>query len=500
MEINDENPFKVTRRDTLFKLLKNLLDNKIKVLENKNNEKINDLNYSKKTVETLTKNCEYYNHTISLYIKSRKNNLENDLSKSLSKETIHKRGMSRDITDNKLKNKNKIFQEEKERRSLTPIIKLINKKKSINNSKVLNNKSQIKKKTLKTNRSKTPIKLKEKSDLKIKSYHSKEININDNNKKLLSINSKDNSFMNSFEINDKRRKTFSGVLDNFLNNDDELLTSIDTDFFYRNSIINKFSKFNFLNLFEKEGLNIFLQFMKLKDLFNCVLINKKIGRFFLNEIIIRCNSKLILFEKEFQKEKKNIIDVDLNKIEERLKEKFELSFKSKKALELLNDKLYLEFFINYKRKKPNENIIQIYKLFTQLLNKTGFDIEVSNLILLFNNSEKFWFNFSKFIILKANGKLGDYILKEISKLDFSKQNLEKIKELVKSMIYLLNPTNFTKDNPTTALIVFVLKDIIEFLGFLNPNIENLQKLKIYIEKYKKFKEKNKELKLIFQTK
>ena len=48
MEINDENPFKVTRRDTLFKLLKNLLDNKIKVLENKNNEKINDLNYSKK--------------------------------------------------------------------------------------------------------------------------------------------------------------------------------------------------------------------------------------------------------------------------------------------------------------------------------------------------------------------------------------------------------------------------------------------------------------------
>ena len=162
--------------------------------------------------------------------------------------------------------------------------------------------------------------------------------------------------------------------------------------------------------------------------------------------------------------------------------------------------MYLDFFINYKRKKPHENIIQIYKLFTQLLNKTGFDIEVSNLILLFNNSEKFWFNFSKFIILKANGKLGDYILKEIPKLDFSKQNLEKIKELVKSMIYLINPTNFTKDNPTTALIVFVLKDIIEFLGFLNPNIENLQKLKIYIEKYKKFKEKNKELKLIFQTK
>ena len=55
MEINDENPFKVTRRDTLFKLLKNLLDNKIKVLENKNNEKINDLNYSKKNSRNINK-------------------------------------------------------------------------------------------------------------------------------------------------------------------------------------------------------------------------------------------------------------------------------------------------------------------------------------------------------------------------------------------------------------------------------------------------------------
>ena len=336
--------------------------------------------------------------------------------------------MSRDITNNKLKNKNKIFQEEKERRSLTPIIKLINKKKSINNSKVLNNKSQIKKKILKTNRNKTPIKLKEKSDLKIKSYHSKEININDNNKKLLSINSKDNSFMNSFEINDKRRKTFSGVLDNFLNNDDELLTSIDTDFFYRNSIDNF------------------------------------------------------------------IID------ENRLKIKFELSHKSIKALELLNEELYLEFFNNTKRKKPSENIIKIYKLLIQLMNKTGTDIEVSNLILLFHNDEKFWSNLSKYIISNSDGKLGNFILNQINKLDFSIQNLEKVIELVKPMIYLLNPTNFTKDNPTTALIVFALKDIIEYLGFTNSNIEYFQKLKIYITKYKQFQEKNNKLKLIFHIK
>ena len=68
------------------------------------------------------------------------------------------------------------------------------------------------------------------------------------------------------------------------------------------------------------------------------------------------------------------------------------------------------------------------------------------------------------------------------------------------MIYLLNPTNFTKDNPTTALIVFALKDIIEYLGFTNSNIEYFQKLKIYITKYKQFQEKNNKLKLIFHIK
>ena len=39
MENNNDNPFKFNKRDVLFDLLKNLLDNKIKVLEDKNIQK-----------------------------------------------------------------------------------------------------------------------------------------------------------------------------------------------------------------------------------------------------------------------------------------------------------------------------------------------------------------------------------------------------------------------------------------------------------------------------
>ena len=251
-------------------------------------------------------------------------------------------------------------------------------------------------------------------------------------------------------------------------------------------------------IFVDENFIHFIKYLKLKDLFQCILINKTIGRNLMKEIIFRCNTKLLNLIKDYEKEKNSIDNFIID--ENRLKIKFELSHKSIKALELLNEQLYLNFFNNTKRKKPSENIIKIYKLLIQLMNKTGSDIEVSNLILLFNNNEKFWSNFSKYIISNSNGKLGNFILNQMNKLDFSIQNLEKVIELVKPMIYLLNPTNFTKDNPTTALIVFALKDIVEYLGFTNSNIEYFQKLKIYITKYKQFQEKNNKLKLIFHIK
>ncbi len=505
MENNNDNPFKYNKKDVLFKLLKNLLDNKIKVLENKNIQNMNDLHYSKKNVEELTKKCQYYNLSVENYIK--KNIKNKEISHSRDLEFFHIRGVSRDMINKRIKPSNKVNnflnKAQKEIRSLTPIIKLNKNKKrpvTTQNSKILN-KTPLKKSSnlhsinSHSNRNKTPIKSKDKI-LKNKTNFSKEKKLKE--KKYVIGYSRDNSLINSVDITPEHRKTFSGVIDDYLNNDDELLTSIDTGSISRNSNFPKYKKPSFVFLFEGEMIVHLIKYMKLNDLFHCILINKKIGKNFLKEIIFRCNTKLFNLEKEYDKEKNIINNFIID--ENRLKIKFELSHKSIKALELLNEQLYLNFFNNTKRKKPSENIIKIYKLLIQLMNKTGSDIEVSNLILLFNNNEKFWSNFSKYIISNSNGKLGNFILNQMNKLDFSHQNLEKVIELVKPMIYLLNPSNFTKDNPTTALIVFALKDIAEYLGFTDSNIEYFQKLKSYIKKYKEFQEKNKKLKLIFNIK
>ena len=510
MENNNDNPFKFNKRDVLFDLLKNLLDNKIKVLEDKNIQNMNDLQYSKKNVEILTKNCQYYNLSVKNYIKKNINNKENNRSRALSKEFFHIRGVSRDMINKRIKTSNKVnnllINAQKEKRTLTPTIKLHNNKKrpTKQNSKILNKtplrkiNNNISSINSHSNRNKTPIKSKDKilkNKTNINLSKEKKLNVNKN-----SINSysRDNSLINSVAITAEHRKTFSGVIDNFLNNDDELLTSIDTDSISRSSNVLKLKKFSLMMIFVDENFIHIIKYLKLKDLFQCILINKTIGRNLMKEIIFRCNTKLLNLIKDYEKEKNSIDNFIID--ENRLKIKFELSHKSIKALELLNEELYLEFFNNTKRKKPSENIIKIYKLLIQLMNKTGTDIEVSNLILLFHNDEKFWSNLSKYIISNSDGKLGNFILNQINKLDFSIQNLEKVIELVKPMIYLLNPTNFTKDNPTTALIVFALKDIVEYLGFTNSNIEYFQKLKIYITKYKQFQEKNNKLKLIFHIK
>ena len=83
MENNNDNPFKFNKRDVLFDLLKNLLDNKIKVLENKNIQNMNDLHYSKKNVEELTKKCQYYNLSVENYIKKNIKNKEISHSRDL---------------------------------------------------------------------------------------------------------------------------------------------------------------------------------------------------------------------------------------------------------------------------------------------------------------------------------------------------------------------------------------------------------------------------------
>ena len=506
MENNNDNPFKLNEKDVLFKLLKNLLDNKIKVLEDKNVKNMNDLYYSKKNVEVLTKNCQYYNLTVENYIKKNIKNKENNDSRTISKGFSHIRGVSRDMINKRIKNPNKInnllFKEQKEIRSLTPVIKLNKNKKrpTAQNSKILNKTPLRKSNNIfsinsQSNRNKTPIKSKNKI-LKNNTNLSKEKKVKGNKKSVISY-SRDISLINSVEITPEHRKTFSGVIDDYLNNDDELLTSIDTDSISRNSNFPKFKKSSFMILFEDEIIIHLIKYMKLNDLFHCILINKKIGKNFMKEIILRCNTKLLNLENEYEKLKNIINDFVID--QNRLTIKFELSHKSIKALELLNEELYLNFFIT-KKKKPSENIVKIYKLLIQLMNKTGSDIEVSNLILLFNNNEKFWPNLSKYIISNSNGKLGNFILNQMNKLDFSNQNLEKVIELVKPMIDLLNPSYFAKDNPTTSLIIFALKDIIEYLGFTKTNIEYFQKLKIYITKYREFQEKNNKLKLIFHIK
>jgi hypothetical protein len=121
---------------------------------------------------------------------------------------------------------------------------------------------------------------------------------------------------------------------------------------------------------------------------------------------------------------------------------------------MLNDDNYRNTFIE--KKLNNEECILAYKLFFQLLpyeelNKTNSDKEYLNKVC-------------DYFINNNQGKVGDFILNSIKLLDFSSENVYKINKIISGNLNKITPAYFSKICGATGLIIFLLKDAIEYCG------------------------------------
>ena len=171
---------------------------------------------------------------------------------------------------------------------------------------------------------------------------------------------------------------------------------------------------------------------------------------------------------------------------------FSLSEGSVKALELLNNDLYNYIFKKEKLESPYDEIIIVYRIFFQLIN----DEDICNI----QNDKIFWEKTRKYILEKNKGKTGKFIKDYVSEFDFTNQNIYKLKKLVYGNEYKLKPLYYEEINKTTGLIVFVLKDSLEYCGIFQNNkktmpsivlqyleyiSDNIKTLKNYIDSLKK---------------
>ncbi len=218
-------------------------------------------------------------------------------------------------------------------------------------------------------------------------------------------------------------------------------------------------EWNLIHFFEEKGIMIFkniLIFCNIEDGMNLVSLNKKICKEarvkYINNIIKKLDERQIDQNIEDIKEKyKNELNSDMPK--------FQLSKGSLRAIEVLNKELYLNIFYNDILPKKYNEILIIYKIFVQF-------IKNENLIKLSNNDQEFWREISNYFITESKNKLGDFILNLTENFSFNEENILKMRKIVNRFKNKINALYFSKICGTTGLIIFILKDALEYCGIL----------------------------------
>ena len=194
------------------------------------------------------------------------------------------------------------------------------------------------------------------------------------------------------------------------------------------------------------------------------------------------------------------IQEKINEIKEKCSEsdlnivssKFNLSIGTLKAIELLNNKEHLKFFSPENYQKFSDDLYLVYKIIFQL-NKNN-DIKNSE------SKKEFFEKMSKYIFYNIKeDKIGDLFKDIVNNFDFSQENIFQIKKIIKGNEDKLKPKYYSKICQTTGLVIFLIKDILEYLGLnqtkktspaiILANLEFLEKMKTKIPNYLKVLQK-----------
>ena len=191
----------------------------------------------------------------------------------------------------------------------------------------------------------------------------------------------------------------------------------------------------------------------------------------------------------------NSIEDQINNIKEKYNKEdlnspkyaFSLSPNTVKSLDLLDRKMFNEIFKKSKLDPPLDKIIFIYRLLFQLIGKE----EITNI----ESNNKFWEKSRNFILENNEGKTGTFFRNYISEFDFSCKNIYKMIKMVSGNEDKLRPLLFENICKTTGLIIFIIKDSLEYCGILHNDkrtfmpsilINYLEYLKGNINRVKKY--------------
>ena len=183
---------------------------------------------------------------------------------------------------------------------------------------------------------------------------------------------------------------------------------------------------------------------------------------------INPNSNILKEKINEMKEKYSEDDLNLNNT------KFILSIGTLKALEILNkdEREHEKFFDINNYNLFSDDIYIVYKIIFQLIKNN--DVKNSS------SKKEFFEKMGEFIYyhINENNKIGDIFKNMVKEFQFSKENIYKITKIIRGKEEKLKPLNYSQICKTTGLVIFVVKDILEYLGLNSKENKKIPILKL----------------------
>ena len=510
LKINNESKKKLQNekyKELLLSIIKEKLELRLSKLEIRNKKHLNLMNFTTKAIKEITDWSINTNNQIKEKYKRNRiimnNTIKKDLNKPKKNEKIETRANTRKQSfrsKTPLRNKSiKSFMPD-ERKALTINRNYSKSKKYFNKSiKTLDTKNKKKKRkssgindlNIETDTLKRPSVISNKSNKTSISKNDKNLetpkrkktpfkkkNINEKTQRdNININIKINSHKNiENKINSKIIKKEKIKNDEitkmehalqkgeFLaNNDPLLITPIsDLDFIIDKKMSNSniiLSNLNFKE-FDENILTKIFDFLNIDDIMKFKNVSKYIHEFFFKYMKNYLNK-----DRDFFKERLKKICMENRQPKKLSIEDFEISKKSLKAMQLLNDPTVNNFF--FQKTSVDDNRLIIYRIFFQLIKHPYSKIEK-------DKKEEFWNKCQYYFSHETNGKVGILLQKILDEklINIDGNNLYKIYKLAYKDLDKIHPKYFSNLCGTTGLITFFIKDILDFLGISNePNIQ-----------------------------
>ena len=255
---------------------------------------------------------------------------------------------------------------------------------------------------------------------------------------------------------------------NFLGLPEIRLSSIPITVNKEDNVSDKENSGAYGELFET-NFDLIAQYLSISQLLSFVRVNKQLGINAINALIYRTESEI----EEINNNISQILKI-YNPNEKKIQSKFMFTKSSLRAIQILNEKNSDSIFI--KRDFPKNNskdILFIYNIFFCILTNKN----IQNTI---KDDFTFWRYICDFFTnRKSNISLGSFIENQIRKINFDTNNelLYKLYTLSNSNIHKIKPNYYQNICKTTGIIVFIIKDIIDYLGLSKDR--NVSSGKIY---------------------